>query len=96
MIGLEKEIEELAKLLGVSKAEAGRRALLEGIKDLKLKKSIELYIKNKISVKEAARIAGISLAEWFIIAKEKGLLFQITPDEIDEELKAFECPYKSF
>ena len=90
MIGLEKDIEELAKLLGINVDEAKRKALEEGLKELKLKKAIELYIFNKIGVKQAARIAGISLADWFTIAKEKGLLVQISPDEINDELKALE------
>jgi len=90
MISLENDIEELAKLLGMSKEETRKRALEEGIKDLKLNKAIELYISNKISVKEAARIAGLSLADWFLIAKEKNLLVQIKPEEIAEELKALE------
>lgn len=90
MISLEKDIEQLAKLLGINKEEAKRMALEEGIKDLKLKKVIELYVLNKISVKQAARIAGISLADWFMIAKEKGLLVQIAPEEIDDESKALE------
>ncbi|MHA1358178.1 MAG: UPF0175 family protein [Candidatus Helarchaeota archaeon] len=76
--------------MGISKEEARQKALQEGIKDLKLKKAIELYIENKISVKEAARVAGISLAEWFMVAKDKGLLVQIKPEEINEELKTFE------
>jgi len=90
MIGLEKDIEELAKLLGINKEEARRKALEEGLKELKLKKAIELYVMNKISVKQAARIAGISLADWFTIAKEKGLLVQISPDEINDEIRALE------
>ncbi len=90
MISLEKDIEELAKLLGINKEEVKRKALEEGLKELKLKKAIELYIFNKISVKQAAQIAGISLADWFMIAKEKGLLVQISPDEINDELKALE------
>lgn len=90
MISLEKDIEELAKLLGINKEDAKRKALEEGLKELKLRKAIELYIFNKISVKQAARIAGISIADWFTVAKEKGLLVQISPDEINDELKAFE------
>ncbi|MFX1295288.1 MAG: UPF0175 family protein [Promethearchaeota archaeon] len=87
MISLENDIEELAKLLGISKEEAHKRALQEGIKDLRLSKAIELYTSKKISVKQAARIAGLSLAEWFVVAKEKGLLIQIKPEEIDEETR---------
>lgn len=90
MLSIEKEIEDLAELLGISKEEAQKRALQEGIKDLKLRKAIELYVTNKISIKQATRIAGISLADWFVIAKEKELLVQIRPEEIDEELKALE------
>jgi len=90
MIDLEKDIEELAELLGIKKEEAKRKALEEGLKELKLKKAIELYVLNKISIKQAARIAGISLADWFTIAKENGLLVQISPDEINDELKALE------
>ena len=90
MLSIEKDIEDLAELLGISKEEAQKRALQEGIKDLKLRKAIELYVANKISVKQAARIAGISLADWFVIAKEKELLVQIKPEEIDEDLKALE------
>ncbi|MHA1379182.1 MAG: UPF0175 family protein [Candidatus Helarchaeota archaeon] len=90
MLSIEKDIEDLAKLLGISKEEAHKRALEEGIKDLKLRKAIELYVTNKISIKQATRIAGISLADWFVLAKEKELLVQIKPEEIDEELKALE------
>ena len=90
MLSIEKEIEDLAELLGISKEEAQKRALQEGIKDLKLRKAIKLYVTNKISIKQATRIAGISLADWFVIAKEKELLVQIQPEEIDEELKALE------
>jgi len=90
MIGLEKDIEELAELLGINKEEAKKKALEEGLKELKLKKAIELYVLNRVSIKQAARIAGISLADWFNIAKEKGLTVQISPDEIKEELSALE------
>jgi len=90
MVSVENDIEELAKLLGISKEEAHRRALQEGIRDLRLIKAIELYINNRISVKQAARIAGVNLADWFMIAQEKGLLVQIKPEEIDQELKNLE------
>jgi predicted HTH domain antitoxin len=48
----------------------------------------ELYATGKKSMKQAARIAGMSLAEWFEIAKERRLLVQISPDEIEDEIKA--------
>jgi len=85
-----QEIDELAKLLGIGREEAFKMALKEGIKELRLRKAIELYVAGKASVKQAARIAGISLADWFKVAKDKGLLIQITPDEIEDEVKALE------
>ncbi|WP_202320778.1 UPF0175 family protein [Archaeoglobus neptunius] len=61
-------------------------AIKEGIKELRLRKAIELYVTGKKSMKQAARIAGVSLAEWFEIARERGLLVQINPEEIEEGL----------
>ncbi len=84
----EKEINDLAELLGVSRDEALKLAIKEGIKELRLRKAIELYVTGKKSLKQAARIAGVSLAEWFEITKEKGLLVQISPEEVEEELEA--------
>lgn len=71
MIGLDNDIEELAKLLGINKEEAKRKALKEGVKQLKLEKAIELYVNNKVSIKQAARIADVSVVDCFTIAKEK-------------------------
>ena len=84
----DKDIKDLAELLGISKEEALKLAIKEGIKELRLRKAIELYATGKKSMKQAARIAGVSLAEWFEIARERGLLVQISPEEIEEELKA--------
>ncbi len=87
---MEKEINDLAELLGVSRDEALKLAIKEGIKELRLRKAIELYASGKASVKQAARIADLSLAEWFEVAREKGLMVQIKPDEIEDEVKALE------
>ena len=86
----EKEIEKLAEILGVSRDEAFKMVLEEGIRELRLRKALELYASGKVGVKQAARIAGLSLAEWFEVAREKGLLVQIKPEEIEEEVKALE------
>ena len=48
---------------------------------------------NEVNIKQAARIAGISLGDWFKVAKDKGLLVQISPDEINDEL-IFEDGYQ--
>jgi len=38
---------------------------------LRLKKAIELHVFGQASIKQAARIAGLSLAEWFEVARRR-------------------------
>ena len=47
-----------------------------------------MCVTGKKSMKQDARIAGVSLAEWFEIDKEKDLLVQISPEEIEEGLES--------
>ena len=84
----EREEDKLASLLGVNKEEALRLALKEGIHELRIRKAIELYVSGKASVKQAARFAGLDLAEWFAIAREKNLIVQIHPEELEENVEA--------
>ncbi len=85
---IDTEIEELAKLLDVSKDDAMNLALKEGIKEIRLRRAIELYVSGEASIKQAARIADVSLAKWFEIAKERRLPVQIDPDEIESDVEA--------
>jgi predicted HTH domain antitoxin len=84
----EQEVGKLASLLGVNKEEALHLALKEGIYGLRIRKATELYVSGKASVKQAARFAGLDLADWFVIAKEKNLIVQIRPEELDEDVEA--------
>lgn len=85
---IDTEVEELAKLLDVSKEDAMALALKEGIKEIRLKRAIELYVSGEASVKQAARIADVSLAKWFEVARERGLPVQIDPDELESDVEA--------
>ena len=86
----EREVGKLASLLGVNKEEALHLALKEGIHELRIRKATELYVSGKASVKQAARFAGVDLADWFAIAKEKNLIVQIRPEELDEDVEALQ------
>ena len=83
-----REVGKLASLLGVNKEEALRLALKEGIHELRIRKATELYVSGKASVKQAARFAGLDLADWFAIAREKNLIVQIRPEELEEDVEA--------
>ena len=85
-----REVSELASLLGVNKEETLRLALREGIHELRIRKAIELYVSGKASVKQAARFAGLNLADWFAIAMEKNLMVQIRPEELEEDVEALQ------
>jgi predicted HTH domain antitoxin len=86
----ELEVGKLASLLGVNKEEALRLAIKEGIHELRIRKATELYASGKVSVKQAARFAGLDLADWYVIAREKNLIAQIRPEELDEDVEAMQ------
>jgi predicted HTH domain antitoxin len=86
----EREVDKLASLLSVNKEEALRLAIKEGIHELRIRKATELYVSGKASVKQAARFAWLDLADWFAIAREKNLIVQIRPEELDEDVEALQ------
>jgi predicted HTH domain antitoxin len=84
------EVSKLAELLGIDKEEALRLALKEGIHELRIRKATELYASGKTSMKQAARVAGLDLADWFAIARDKNLVLQIRPEELDEDVEVLQ------
>jgi hypothetical protein len=41
-------------------------------------------------MKQAARVAGLDLADWFAIARDKNLVLQIRPEELDEDIEVLQ------
>ena len=64
------ELDEVAELLGLDRSETIRKALAEGLRDLRVRLAVERYQTGEVSVNEAARIAGVPLGEWLEIARE--------------------------
>lgn len=81
----EEALEEVAKLLGEDKSTTIRKALHEGLYDLRVRIAIERYQSGEVSVNEAARIAGVSLGEWFEIARERNLTSQLSPEDLEAD-----------
>ena len=69
----EATLEEVAELLEEDKSTTIRKALQEGLRDLRIRVAVERYQSGEVSVNEAARIAGVSLGEWLEIARERNL-----------------------
>jgi len=72
-----EELDEVAALLEQDRSTTMRQALGEGIETLRVRHAIERHQSDDVSVNEAARLAGVSIAEWLEIAQERGLTTQL-------------------
>lgn len=78
----EDTLETVADLLGEDKSTVIRKALREGLSDLRIRVAVERYQTGEISINQAARVAGVSIAEWLDIAREHNLTTQLSPDDL--------------
>lgn len=76
-----EELDEVAQLLEQDRSTTMRQALREGVETLRTRHAVERYQSDDVSVNEAARLAGVSIAEWLEIAHERGMTTQL--DETD-------------
>jgi len=81
----EEELEEVAELLGEDKSSTVRKALREGLGELRVRLAVERYQSGEASVNEAARLAGVSVAEWLEIARERNLTTQLKPEDLEKD-----------
>lgn len=81
-------LEEVADLLDEDRSTTIRKALREGLHDLRVRIAVERYQTGEVSVNQAARIAGVSLGEWLEIAHERNLTTQLSPEDIDRDVDA--------
>jgi predicted HTH domain antitoxin len=85
----EKEaIEEVAELLDEDRSTTIRKALREGLDELRVRLAVERYQSGEVSVNEAARIADVSLGEWLEIARERNLTTQLTLEDLEADAEA--------
>lgn len=85
----EKEtIEEVAALLEEDNSTTIRKALREGLHELRVRVAVERYQSGEASLNEAARIADVSLAEWLEIARERNLTSQLSPEDLEADVDA--------
>lgn len=83
----EEALEEVAELLDQDKSAVIRKALREGLHDLRVQVAVRRYQSGEVSVKQAARIADVSLGEWFDIAHERNLTIQLTPEDVERDVE---------
>lgn len=79
------ELEAVMQILDEEKNTVIRKALSEGLQSLRHRVAIERYQSGEISVNQAARVAGVSLADWLTIAGEQNLTTQLAPADLDDD-----------
>jgi len=84
----EERLEEVADLLDQDKSTVIRNALREGLADLRTRLAIQRYQSGELSTNQAARVAGVSVAEWLEIAREHNLTSQLSPDDLTDDVGA--------
>lgn len=83
----EDALEEVAELLNEDKSSVIRKALREGLHDIRVRVAIQRYQSGELSMKQAARVADVSLSEWFDVARENNLTTQLTPEDIERDVE---------
>ncbi|MDZ7730978.1 MAG: UPF0175 family protein [Natrialbaceae archaeon] len=78
----EDALEAVTEILDEDKSTVIRKALREGLADLRTRVAVERYQSGEISTNEAARVAGVSIAEWLEIARERNLTSQLSPEDL--------------
>ncbi|MDY6775967.1 MAG: UPF0175 family protein [Halobacteria archaeon] len=85
-----QNIEEVADLLEEDKSTTIRKALSEGLTDLRIEVAIQKYQSGEVSTNQAARIADVSISEWIQIAREHNLTTQISPEDLEKDVETIE------
>jgi predicted HTH domain antitoxin len=84
----EDALETVADLLGEDKSTTIRKALREGLHDLRVREAVLQYQSGKVGIKGAADLAGLSLGEWLQVADERGLTYQLSSDDLERDVEA--------
>ena len=83
-----EEVEAVAKLLDEDRSTTVRKALNEGLHELRVRKAIEQYQSGDVSVNQAAAVANVSLDEWLQIARGRNLTTQLKPADLQRDADA--------
>lgn len=84
----QERLDQVAALLGDDRSTTVRKALDEGLRELRVKIAIQRYQSGDVSVTEAADIGGVSVAEWLEIARERNLTHQLTPEDLERDAES--------
>lgn len=81
------ELDEVADLLAEDRSTTIRKALREGLAELRTRHAVERYQSGDVAVNEAARLAGLSIAAWLEVAHERNLTTQLTAEDLRADVE---------
>ncbi len=85
---LKEEIEEIAEIEKIDRANALRKVLEIGINEWKKEYAVKLLAEGKVTLWKAASIAGVSIWEMLDIIEAKGISLPIRAEDVLEDIKA--------
>jgi predicted HTH domain antitoxin len=84
----EDAIEAVADILDEDKSTTIRRALREGLHDLRVREAVLQFQSGEVGIKGAADVAGLSVGEWLQVADEHGLTYQLSSEDLERDVDA--------
>lgn len=63
------------------------KILQKGIEEDKKEKALELYIKGKFPIEQAARFVDMYVGDFYNLMREKDIESNLTPEDFEESLK---------
>ena len=80
-------IKRVSKMFNLDKSTAFRSILQKGIEEDKKEKAVELYMKGKFSIEQAARFADMYIGEFYELMRTKGIESNLTLEDFNESIK---------
>ena len=74
-------------MFNLDKSTAFRNILQKGIQEDKKERALELYIKGKFSIEQAAKFADVYIGDFFDLMREKGIESNLTLEDFNESIK---------
>ncbi len=85
---IEKIIENISRIEHLDKSTVVRRLLTKAVKEWLIENALEQYRDGKITIGKAADMVDIPIREMIAIAAKKGIQFQYSLDDLQEDFHA--------
>src|SRR3989338_704649 len=80
-------VKKISRMFNLDKSTAFRDILQKGIQEDKKEKALDLYIKGKFSLEQAARFADMYVGDFYDLMRQKGIESNLTLEDFNESLK---------